>query len=137
MQSDPKYEGAEVTVELADDVDDPDRAKFLRDHLGVPTDGRAIVTRPPMDDEDYSGRDDGRWIVGTIPFRDYRKDDDPWAAFPEKQKGRRQPIWKWENPDDDPENITLSPSYGRKKGEQWSGEWEIHCWIKNGDIELL
>jgi hypothetical protein len=141
MQSDPKYTDAEVSVDLAADVEDeaPDRAEFLRDHLGVPTDGRVIVTRPPMDNEDESNRDDGRWIVATIPFRDHRKDDAPWAAFPDKQKGRRQPIWKWENPEDDPEDITLSPSYGRKKGTDgaWSGEWEIHCWIKNGDLDLL
>ena len=138
MQSDEKYRGATVDVELADEVaaDEPERAEFLRSHFGVPTDGIVAIL---YEQDEESNRDDGRWIAGTIPFRDHRTDG-PWFAFPDKPKGRKQPIWEWTNPEEPVENITLAPSFGRHEGtddDPWGGEWEIHCWIRNGEVDLL
>jgi len=68
----------------------------------------------------------------TFPFRDVNKDDDPWAAFPDKPNFKQHPIWKWTNPNDDPhESLTLSPSIGVGQPT------EFHCHIRNGEIDWI
>lgn len=53
MQSDPKYENAELTVDLADEVedDDSDRAEFLREFV------RQLLTAKKESDTDYDMTD--------------------------------------------------------------------------------
>jgi len=68
----------------------------------------------------------------TFPFRDVNKDDEPWAAFPDGENFKQHPIWKWQNPDEDPhESLTLSPSIGV------GHPLEFHCYIRDGGIEWL
>jgi len=68
----------------------------------------------------------------TFPFRDVNKDDEPWSAFPDKENYKQHPIWKWQNPNEDPhENLTLAPSIGVGQPT------EFHCFIRNGEIDWL
>jgi hypothetical protein len=108
---------------------DPDP---FRDHHvlneDVPIDGQVAFYYPDRLSPDV---DKGAWSF-AFPFRDYRKDGAPWAAFPEKPKWKRHPVWKWTNPEQDPhEHLTLKPSLG--VGEPLS----FHCWIRDGEIEWL
>lgn len=98
----------------------------------VPIDGLVhLLFRDPEDPQ--GGRDqDGRWYAGSFPFRDHREDADPWFAFPDKGEFERHPVWKWQNPEEDPhEQITLKPSIGLGQ------PMYLHCWIKQGEIDWL
>lgn len=134
MDTDEKYRNDSLLeVELTDPwgtMDDERTTHLLNDD--VPIDGYVhILYRDP--DNPQSGRDeDGRWYAGSFPFRDHRKDDAPWAAFPDKPKGKRHPVWKWQNPEDDPhEELTLNPSIGL------GDPTYLHCWIRDGELEWL
>lgn len=73
---------------------------------------------------------------GTFPFRSVDTDDQ-WFVHPDAQKGRRRPIWKWENPEEDPtEHLTLSPSIGMGMTEP-SEDPDFHCFIQDGEIKWL
>lgn len=103
----------------------------------VPIDGQVEFHRYYREDEDDhvpSQTHEGRpyWNVAEFPFRDHRKDDAPWAAFPEKPNFKSHPVWEWENPDADPhESLTLSPSLGL--GEPMY----FHCWVRDGEVDWL
>lgn len=72
---------------------------------------------------------------GRFPFRSVKKGDSPWFARPDGEKRDRHPIWKWQNPDEDPhENLTLKPSIGKRNSD---GEIVFHCWIENGEIRWV
>lgn len=69
---------------------------------------------------------------GTFPFRDHRSSES-WFARPNAEKWNRGPVWKWQNPGEDPhESLTLSPSIGLG-----GGEITFHCYIRNGEIDWL
>jgi hypothetical protein len=71
---------------------------------------------------------------GTFPFRSVEKDDAPWFGRPDADKWHRSPIWKWQNPDEDPhERLTLNPSIGRQDEDGIT----FHCYIRNGEIDWL
>lgn len=71
---------------------------------------------------------------GTFPFRDHRKDDAPWFGRPDSEKWHRSPVWKWQNPEEDPhEDLTLNPSIGTQSDQELS----FHCYIRNGEIDWL
>lgn len=52
--------------------------------------------------------------------------------FPEAPQDVDVPTtWLWENPDDDPADVTVSPSIGYgKKG----GEWTYHFFVEGGEV---
>lgn len=133
MDTEPKYRNdslLEVHLNGEAQNDYPPEHHPLNDD--VPIDGMiTLLYRDP--EEPDSGRDeDGRWKAGTFYFRDHRKDDDPWAAFPEEDNFSQHPVWKWKNPEKDPhEHITLNPSIGLGQ------PLYLHCWIKQGEIEWL
>lgn len=119
-------------------VDDPDdnMVNFdnapLRDyHLlnqDVPIDGQVCFYYP--DSLEVAG--EGVWSH-TFPFRDHRKDGDPWAAFPDKPEHKSHPVWKWQNPEEDPyESLTLKPSLG-----VGHDGLSFHCWVRDGEVEWL
>jgi len=43
--------------------------------------------------------------------------------------------WRWENPDEPTEDITLSPSIG--VGRDQSGGWDWHCYVRDGEVDNL
>ena len=134
MQSKPEYQHAIVVVDLAEKHggDAPD---FLVVNEDVPTDG-VVDLRYPRETPPPDGWDEthGEFWRHSIPFRDHRKDG-PWFGWPENDQWHRQPVWKWQNPDEPTENITLNPSYGMRDTE--NDRWEIHCYIRNGEVDLL
>lgn len=94
---------------------------------GVPIDGQVTFYYP---DKVESG---DPFKYGDFPFRD-ADTDGPWFMRPDADKWRRQPIWKWQNPDADPhEDLTLSPSIGRRA----DGDIVFHCYIRDGEIDWL
>lgn len=119
-----------------DDPDDPvvgHRNEPLRDHHqlneDVPIDGIVCFYFPDRLDPDV---DEGPWSF-SFPFRDHRKGDHPWFAFPDREKWERHLVWKWQNPEGDPhENLTLKPSLGIGRDDL-----VFHCYIRNGEIEWL
>lgn len=125
-----------LEVELAKNLPEDSNRRTHPLNNDVPIDGHVHILFRRSDEPD-SGRDkDGRWYAGSFPFRDHRSDEYLWAAYPDKPNGRNHPVWKWQNPDEDPhENITLNPSIGLGKGE--SKGWRLHCWIKNGEIDFI
>lgn len=129
MDTEPKYQNeSELLVEMAGENDYTPEFHLLNED--VPIDG--IVTFLYRDEGNPSTRDDGKWKVGSFPFRDHRKDDAPWAAFPDKPNGENHPVWKWTTPEDDPhESLTLSPSLGL------GSPMYFHCWVRNGEIQWL
>jgi len=159
MQSDPKFRDCAIAVRLAGERErdefqeyrekrlearrsDPDSPVVggertnhpLRDHHllneDVPISGQVQLYFP--DRLDKIDPDEPGAFSFAIPFRDHREHGQ-WFARPDAEKWRRHPVWKWENPEDDRENITLSPSYGVRP----DGDWTLHCWIRDGSIELL
>lgn len=69
---------------------------------------------------------------GTFPFRDYRTDG-LWFAKPDEDEWSKHPIWKWQNPEEDPHsNLTLKPSIGKQ-----DGKITFHCHIRNGEIKWI
>lgn len=152
MDTESRYvEGADFYVRLAGDtepdwvrdykqsrIEDPDDSLVgtnddpLRDHHilneDVPIDGVVCFYYPGrLDDPDESGV----WSF-SFPFRDYSEDSAPWYAFPDREKGSRHPVWRWENPDRDPKaSLTLSPSLG--VGDPVT----FHCYIRGGEVEWL
>lgn len=136
MDTDDKYRNDPLLeVELTGESDWYDGNRSVHPlNEDVPVDGFVhILYRDP--DEPDSGRDkDGRWYAGSFPFRSTEKDADPWFAFPDKPKGERHPVWEWKNPDEDPhESITLKPSIGLGS----AGDWRLHVYITDGEIEFL
>lgn len=140
MDTDAKYRNdpaldVELTANAPDkwlgDAPDIDRTTTLTSD-DVPIDGQVTFLfshpeKPP------SGREDGRWKVGTFPFRDAAKDGQ-WFANPDADDWKRRPVWKWQNPTADPyENLTLKPSIGLKGGD----EITFHIWVKGGEIEFV
>lgn len=131
MDTEAKYRNDSLLeVDLVQEGSDwpPDHHALNQD---VPIDGKvAILFRDPEDPR--GGRDeDGRWYAGHFPFRDHRDDDHPWAAFPDKPNFEQHPVWKWQNPEEDADQITLKPSIGLGQ------PMYLHCWIKQGEIEWL
>lgn len=118
-------------------MDDPDDSVVgfntdpLRDHHilneDVPIDGIVAFYYPGGLDPDS---EQAPWSF-TFPFRDHRRDDAPWFAFPDRPEWERHPVWKWENPEKGRENITLSPSLG--VGQPMT----FHCWIRDGEVAWL
>lgn len=97
----------------------------------VPIDGQVTFYFP--DRLDDTGADADGALSYTFPFRDHRKDDAPWEARPEAEEFSNHPVWKWENPEEDPEeNLTLSPSLGIG-----GDDLTFHCFIRGGEIEWL
>ena len=133
MQSDPEYQHAVVLVDMAHKHGGsaPDTMVINDD---VPIDGivdlRYPRETPPPDG--WQDGDDTYWRH-SIPFRDHRKGG-PWFGRPDGEKGQRSPVWKWQNPEESIESITLNPSYGMGDGD---GGYKIHCYIRNGEVDLL
>jgi hypothetical protein len=129
MDTDPKYRNDPLL-----EVECPGHRDAHVLNEDVPIDGFVhILYRDP--DEPQSGRNkDGRWYAGSFPFRSANKDDAPWFAFPDKDKGKRHPVWEWQNPDEDPnESLTLEPSIGLGS----TGDWRLHVYIRDGAIDWL
>lgn len=116
-------------------INDPDDSlvdyqRELRDHhqldKNVPIDGIVAFYWP-----DQLEKEDGTPWSFSFPFRDNRKDDEPWFAFPDKDSPKRHPVWKWQNPEESTDNITLDPSLGVGQPPTF------HCYIRNGEIQWL
>lgn len=129
---------AEHLQARVDDPDDPlvsyrkDQEDFHQLNEDVPVDGYVHFYYP-----DRVKKRDGPagWRSFSFPFRDHRKDDAPWFAFPDADKWERHPVWKWKNPDLDPhEHLTLKPSLGVGGG---SGSITFHCWIEDGQVRWV
>jgi hypothetical protein len=131
MQSKEIYQHARLNVFLSKKNGGDSVNHYFQDE-SLPVDGFAEILYPREPDPD-----DGWWQVKescwrhSIPFRDESKDG-PWFAYPDADKWKRCPIWKWTNAPNT-EDLTLRPSYGMRDG----AGWEIHCWIRSGDIDLL
>lgn len=71
---------------------------------------------------------------GTFPFRSVNKDDPPWFARPDDDEWSRHPVWKWQNPDEDPNHhLTLTPSIGLRGDDGI----RFHVFIRDGEIVWL
>lgn len=141
MDTDEKYLGDEIFVTLAgergpdwyvehmESRDSCVRVNPANDHHAldpdVPVDGWITFYDPDLLEAGEPFKH------GTFPFRDHRKDGAPWAAFPAKPKGKRQPVWQWKNPEDDVGDLTLSPSIGT------GDPVNFHCYVREGKIEWL
>lgn len=68
----------------------------------------------------------------SFPFRSVEKGG-LWFSFPDKDKGKKRPVWKWKNPDEPLSKVTLNPSLGIGS----DGETKFHCWVKNGEVEWV
>lgn len=97
----------------------------------VPIDGKVHLLYRDPEDPQGGRNEDGRWYAGSFPLRDHRKDDHPWAAYPEEENFSQHPVWKWQNPEEDADQLTLNPSIGLGQ------PMYLHCWIKQGEIEWL
>lgn len=147
MDTDEKYrDGGWFVVHMANGIGHPPPHHVM--NHDVPIDGQ-IEFRYPKTEEDLEENRGGRndyWIAASFPFRDHRKNNDPWAAFPEKPNFEQHPVWKWQNPedarrDDDSnleydeevveETITLSPSIGLGQ------PMYFHCHVREGEIDWL
>jgi len=73
------------------------------------------------------------WKYYDFPFRSVNKDDDLWFAYPDREKFTKQPVWKWQNPDESISELTLKPSIGVNADD----ELTFHCFVENGEIEWL
>lgn len=131
MQSDSRFEEVVVQVFMAG-KHGGDRPNTHPLNEAVPIDG-FIELRYPREDEPFDPETDGQYWRLSWPFRDHREDG-LWFARPDGEKWERSPVWEWENPEEPVENITLSPSYGMKNDD---GSWHIHCYIRDGEVELL
>lgn len=126
----------ERTQKLIDDPDSPVKnrgppAPASDTHIvgdGIPVDGWITFYNPEK------LRSLEPYKHGTFPFRDHRKDDSEWFGRPDADKWHRSPIWKWQNPEDPVDDITLNPSIGRR-GD--GDEVTFHCYIRNGEIDWL
>jgi hypothetical protein len=102
----------------------------------IPIDG-LVEFRYPRYQEDQPDRFDldesGHFWRLTFPYRSVEKDDEPWFGNPNGGEWSRRPIWKWQNPNDPLDEMTLSPSIGK----QSDGEMDFHCYVRNGEIEWL
>lgn len=110
-----------------DDIHEGSDIQPARDHHYIgeepPVDGWVTFYDPDLLDEGEPFKH------GTFPFRDHSKDN-LWFALPDEEKGSKHPVWKWQNPDEDPhENLTLKPSIGM--GDNF------HCWIEQGEIRWV
>jgi len=140
MDTEQKYRNeVEVVVELVGDDPDPrleptapnaSRTSVSEEHFGVPVDGWVTILYRNPDKE--SNLPSGKWKVGSFPFRAADKDEHPWFGFPEKDAGKKQPIWKWQNPDDAAEDLTLRPSIGMGTGDPY-----FHVWVNNGAVDFV
>lgn len=96
--------------------------------MGVnpPVDGRVTFYNPDKLEagEGYKHFD--------FPFRDENREGD-WFGNPDEDKGRKYPVWKWENFGESLDEITLNPSLGVSP----RGTTVFHCFIKDGEIEWL
>lgn len=97
----------------------------------VPIDGQISLLYRDPEAPQRGRKKDGRCYAGTFPFRDYRKDDHPWEAHPDWDAATQHPVWKWLNPNQDPDQITLEPNIKRGRKPY------LHCWIKEGEIGWL
>jgi len=53
--------------------------------------------------------------------------------FPDAPQDVNSPTtWRWENPDADPSEVTVSPSIGYYKTD--GGEWVYHFFVENGSV---
>lgn len=71
---------------------------------------------------------------GFLNLQDEDKDEDyaSWPFYSKHYEGSKmEPHWTWENPDEDLENITLSPSLIL----EWDDPNTFHIFIKNGEVE--
>ena len=134
MQSSDEYRHAIVLVDMAHKHGGsaPDTMVINDD---VPING-IVDLRYPRETPPPDGWQDGdeTYWRHSIPFRDHRKDG-PWFGRPDGEKWQRSPVWKWQNPEKSIENITLNPSYGMRDSE--NGGYKIHCYIRDGEVELL
>ena len=141
MDTDEKYLGDEFFVKMAGERG-PDwyiehmESKENVVSVGPASGNRRIGEQPPVDgwvtfyDPDLLEAGEP-FKHGDIPFRDYRKTAAPWFAFPDKPAGEKHPVWKWQNPDEDPhESLTLQPSIGLHGSA-------MHCYIRDGEIDWL
>lgn len=102
----------------------------------IPIDGTVEFRYPRYQDDqpdEFRPYENGYFWRMTFPYRDKRRDEHPWFRFPEEEKGKRHPIWKWENADEPLDNMTLSPSIGKSN----DGEMVFHCYVRDGKIEWL
>lgn len=102
----------------------------------IPIDGIVEFRYPRYQDDqpdEFRPDEDGYFWRVTFPFRDHRKDDEPWFRLPDEEKWKRHPIWKWKNPEEPVENATLSPSIGMKGDDGM----DFHCYIRGGEIDWL
>jgi len=52
--------------------------------------------------------------------------------FPNAPQDAETPVtWRWENPDADPQDVTVSPSIGYGKRD---GEWRYHFFVEDGAV---
>jgi hypothetical protein len=135
MQSNSEYEHAVVVVEQSEKHGGEANDYYFNDE-SLPVDG-FVEIRYPRDPENTDLESDwdaqsGQYWIHSIPYRDYRETDALWFARPDAEKWSRMPIWKWQNPPET-EAITLEPSYGMKSDDGWN----IHCYIRNGEVDLL
>jgi hypothetical protein len=135
MQSDTEYGHAVVLVDMAHK-----HGGSAKDTMAVnddvPIDG-VVDLRYPRETPPPDGWEDGddTYWRHSIPFRNHRRDGHPWFGRPDADEWSRCPVWKWLNPNETVENITLSPSYGMRDSE--NGGYKIHCYIHDGEADLL
>jgi hypothetical protein len=130
MQSNAEYEHAVLEVEPSEKHGGKSPDHYYGE-ADLPIDGFAEIWYPRETDPEPDWHEREAHYHHPIPYRDEAADG-PWFAFPDASAWSRSPIWKWQNAPDT-ENITLAPSYGTKS----DGEWKLHCWIRDGEIDLL
>jgi hypothetical protein len=82
---------------------------------------RAQMWNPYVTDENARGHRD--CIIATADCE----------HFPDAPQDDGVPTtWRWENPGDDPENLTVSPSIGYYKTD--AGEWVYHFFVEDGNV---
>lgn len=102
----------------------------------IPIDGTIEFRYPRYQDDqpdEFRPDEDGYYWRLTFPYRSVEKDSPPWLGAPERDKWSKRPIWKWQNPDEPLEQMTLEPSIGLRGDDGI----RFHCYVRNGEIEWL
>lgn len=102
----------------------------------IPIDGVVEFRYPRYQDDqpdEFRPDEDGYFWRLTYPYRSIEKDEHPWFGRPDAEDFHRRPIWKWQNPDEPLDEMTLNPSIGKRS----DGEIDFHCYIRNGEIDWL
>lgn len=102
-----------------------------RDYRGVTVDGMVEL-------HDLPAKKAGKpYRAGPFP---YRGEERGGKAYDINEDGDTTlPVWLWVNDYEDPSNLTLKPSigWGEPDDDDDEEEWDLHVFIRNGEIDII